>query len=123
MREAAAQAAAGAPVAGVLLEAPFTSIAEVAQHHYWYVPARLLLRDRFDSLSRIAAIGAPLLILHGRLDAVVPYAMAERLSAAARPPKRLITIDSGHHADLFDFPEAAAGAAAFLADPPAPTAG
>ncbi len=113
-RLAAEQAARGAPVAGLVLEAPFTSIAEAAQQHYWYVPARWLVRDRFDSLARIAAAGAPLLILHGRLDAVVPYAMAGRLLAAAREPKRLFTLEQGRHADLYEQPGTAETVRAFL---------
>lgn len=117
VRLAAATAAERRPVAGVVLEAPFTSIAAAAQHHYPYVPARWLVRDRFDSLGRIGGIAAPLLILHGRRDAVVPYAMGERLLAAARPPKRLLSLDAGAHADLHDFPEVPAAVRRFLADP------
>ncbi|SMF20500.1 hypothetical protein SAMN06265365_104275 [Tistlia consotensis] len=113
-RLAAERAAGGRAVAGVVLEAPFTSIAAVAQRRHWYVPALWLVRDRFDSLSRIGRQGAPLLILHGRRDRVVPYAMAERLLAAARPPKRLVTLDQGHHSDLYDFPEVPAAVAGFL---------
>lgn len=116
---AAAEAAAGRPVAGVALEAPFTSVAATAQHHYWYVPALWLVRDRFDSLARIDRLGAPLLILHGRLDGVVPYAMGERLLAAAQAPKRLHAVERGQHADLHDFPEAAALVTRFLARPEA----
>jgi fermentation-respiration switch protein FrsA (DUF1100 family) len=116
---AAAEAAAGRPVAGVALEAPFTSIAAAAQHHYWYVPALWLMRDRFDSLARIDGIGAPLLIVHGRLDRVVPYAMGERLLAAARPPKRLLAVERGQHADLYEFPEVTALVSRFLARPEA----
>ncbi|MEX0758315.1 MAG: alpha/beta hydrolase, partial [Tistlia sp.] len=114
---AASEAAAGSPVAGVALEAPFTSIAETAQQHYWYVPARWLVRDRFHSLARIGRLEAPLLIVHGRLDRVVPYEMSERLLDAARPPKRLLGIEQGQHVDLLDFPEAAASMTRFLADP------
>lgn len=117
VRLAEAAATAGRPVAGVVLEAPFTSIAAAAQHHYWYVPARWLVRDRFDSLGRIARVGAPLLILHGRRDAVVPYAMAERLAAAAREPKRLLGIDEGGHADLHDFPGVPGAMRRFLEHP------
>lgn len=113
-RLAAERAAAGRPVAGVVLEAPYTSIPEAAQRRYWYVPARWLMFDRFDSLARIERLEAPLLVLHGRRDAVVPYAMAERLLAAARSPKRLVTVDQGRHSDLYDFPEVPAAVAGFL---------
>ena len=55
-------------VGAVVLEAPYGSMAELAQYHYWYAAARWLIRDRFDSMARIGAIGAPLLVVHGRLD-------------------------------------------------------
>lgn len=114
-RLAAEQARAGRPAAGLVLEAPFTSVARAAQHHYWYVPARLLVRDRFDSLAHIAAVGAPLLILHGQGDTVVPHAMGRRLLEAAAEPKRLLSVAQGGHADLFEFPEVPRALAAFLA--------
>ena len=74
-------------VAGVVLESPYTSIPSVAAHHYWYLPAAWLVRDRFDSLSKIGGIGAPLLVLHGERDRVVPVEFGRELFAAAREPK------------------------------------
>src|SRR3546814_1371766 len=52
------------PPSALVLEAPPSSIADVAQAHSWYLPVRLLIRDPWDSLARIAAVGAPVLILH-----------------------------------------------------------
>ena len=74
-------------VGGVVLESPYTSIPAVAAHHYWYLPAAWLVRDRFDSLSKIGEIGAPLLVLHGERDRVVPVEFGRELFAAAREPK------------------------------------
>ena len=88
VRLAAESAARGSPVAGVILESPFTSIAEVAQHHYPYVPARYLVKDRFDAASRIAAIRAPLFVMHGERDRVVPFRFGRALYDAAAEPKR-----------------------------------
>ena len=76
--------AAQRPVAGVILEAPFTSVAAAAQHHYAFLPAVALVRDRFDSLSRIGRIGAPLLVMHGERDMIVPVRHG-RSSAGGRP--------------------------------------
>ncbi|MEE8279172.1 MAG: alpha/beta hydrolase, partial [Alphaproteobacteria bacterium] len=76
------------PVGGVVLEAPFTSVADVAASQFFFVPARYLVRDRFDSLSKIDAIGAPLLILHGERDRTIPVRYGRRLFAAARQPKK-----------------------------------
>jgi fermentation-respiration switch protein FrsA (DUF1100 family) len=87
-------------VAAVILSAPFTSIADRAQELYPFAPARLLVKDRFDNLSRIAEIGAPLFIVHGERDRVVPVEHGRRLFAAAREPKRSAFIPEADHNDL-----------------------
>jgi fermentation-respiration switch protein FrsA (DUF1100 family) len=73
-------------VGAVVLESPFTSLLDLAKRHYPLLPSGLLLRDRFDSLSRIAAVRAPMLILQGARDTLVPPAMGRRLAAAATAP-------------------------------------
>lgn len=87
----------------VVLEAPYSSIADVAASIYWYVPVRLLLKDHFDSTAVIKDIGAPLLIVHGRQDRVIPVRFAERLFDAAVEPKRLVLVDEAHHTNLYDY--------------------
>lgn len=89
-------------VAGIVLEAPFTSVADRAQEIYWWTPARWLVRDRFDNLSRIASLGAPLLIAHGEQDLVTPAAHGRRLFAAAAEPKTAFFAPQAGHADLPD---------------------
>jgi fermentation-respiration switch protein FrsA (DUF1100 family) len=84
-------------LAGVILDAPYTSIVDVARTSYWWVPVSLLLEDQFRSLDRIARIGAPLLVLHGDRDAIVPFALGEQLYAAAPNPKRFVRIANGSH--------------------------
>ena len=79
--------AAARDIAALVLEAPFTSVAAAAQRHYPFVPAICLVRDRFDSLSRISQITSPLLILHGERDRVVPVRHGRALLAAATAPK------------------------------------
>jgi fermentation-respiration switch protein FrsA (DUF1100 family) len=86
-----------------VLEAPYTSIGDVAQTHYWYVPVRWLLLDRFNSLARIAKLKVPLLVLHGDADAVIPVRFGRTLFEAARHPKEAHFIPGGGHADLYDF--------------------
>ena len=88
------------PVAGVILDAPFTSIPDVGAAAYPYLPVRLLMSERYDSASRIAAIDAPLLILHGVRDGVVPFAMGKKLFELAREPKRMVEFAGGNHVDL-----------------------
>jgi len=79
--------AATRKVGAMVLEAPFTSVAAAAQHQYRFVPAFYLVHDRFDSLSRIRQVAAPLLILHGERDRVVPVRHGRALLAAATAPK------------------------------------
>jgi len=90
-------------VGAVVLEAPYTSIGDVAQTHYWYVPAKWLLRDRYDSLGRIGQLKVPLLILHGESDALIPVKFGRKLFEAAHQPKEAHFVPGGGHADLYDF--------------------
>jgi hypothetical protein len=92
--------AADKPVGRVILEAPFTSAAAIGAEHYWYMPVRLLMKDQFRSDRRIAKVTAPLLILHGVHDQVVPYAMGERLFELANKPKHIVRFLDGGHEDL-----------------------
>lgn len=92
--------AAQKPVGRVILEAPFTSAAAVASIHYWYMPVRLLMKDQFHSDERIGKVTAPLLILHGVRDQVVPYSMGERLFQLANNPKHIVRFLDGGHEDL-----------------------
>jgi fermentation-respiration switch protein FrsA (DUF1100 family) len=103
------------PAAAVILESPYTSIADVAAAIYWFLPVRLLLKDGFYSDRAIAGIAAPLLILHGARDAVVPIAFSERLFALAAEPKRFVRFPEAGHADL-DRHGAMPAVRAFLAD-------
>jgi hypothetical protein len=90
-------------VAAVVLEAPFTSVGAAAQLHYPFVPAALMVRDRFDSRSRIGRVRAPLLILHGERDRVVPVRMGRALLAAARAPKEGWFAPGAGHENLARF--------------------
>src|SRR5690242_11648925 len=53
------------PVAGVILDAPYTSTADIAQIAYWFVPVALLMHDQFRSIDIVKDVNAPLLMLHG----------------------------------------------------------
>jgi uncharacterized protein len=83
--------------AGLVLDSPFTSMSDAGAHHFPWLPVRVLLTDRYDSLSRIAALHLPLLILHGEADATVPVAMGRALYAAANQPKRIATFPGAQH--------------------------
>ena len=106
------------PVGRLILEAPFTSAAEVAQLSYPLIPVSLLMKDQFRSDARIGAITVPTLVLHGELDRVVPIALGERLYAAIRAPKRFVRFPNGEHEGL-DAHGAIAAVRDFLAAAPA----
>ena len=92
--------AAEKPVGRVILEAPFTSAAAVAASTYWYMPVRLLMKDQFRSDELIGKITAPVLILHGVLDQIVPFAMGERMFDLTKARKHIVRFLDGHHSDL-----------------------
>jgi uncharacterized protein len=88
------------PVGRVILEAPFTSTAAIAAVRYWYVPISLLMKDQYRSDERIKKVTAPVLILHGMRDELIPYAMGERLFELTKAPKHIVRFLDGHHEDL-----------------------
>jgi fermentation-respiration switch protein FrsA (DUF1100 family) len=94
--------AAERQVGGLILDAPFTSAADVGAAAYPYVPVRWFMKDSFRSNERIARVKVPLLVLHGERDEVVPIAYGERLCDLANEPKRMVRIPLGGHVDLDD---------------------
>lgn len=94
--------AAEAELAGIVLESPFSSVAEVAQHHFWYLPARWLVVDEFDSVSRIVGVAEPLLLIHGEEDTLIPAAFARELLDAAPGPKEAHFLSGAGHNDLYE---------------------
>jgi uncharacterized protein len=99
----AVQLAAAVPVAGVILDAPYTSIVEVGAKAYPILPLSWLMVDRYESDRRIASINAPILILHGARDEVIPPDMGQRMYALAREPKRIVVFPEGRHVDLDNY--------------------
>jgi fermentation-respiration switch protein FrsA (DUF1100 family) len=95
--------AADHPVGKLVLEAPYTSIADVAASAFWFAPVRLLMRDQFRSDERIARVKAPLLMMHGALDPTIPVTFGERLFALANEPKRFVRLARGGQNDLDNF--------------------
>jgi fermentation-respiration switch protein FrsA (DUF1100 family) len=91
------------PVRAIILEAPFTSLIEVGKHLYPFLPVEQLAWDRFDSLSRIGEVRAPLLIIHGERDQLVPSRMGRTLLAAAREPKSIVFLPVAGHNDVYRY--------------------
>lgn len=87
------------PPAALILRSPFASMADIGSVHYPFLPVRRLLRDRFDSIDRIALVRAPLLVVAGDRDRIVPPDHTQRLFAAAASPKTSITIRDADHND------------------------
>jgi fermentation-respiration switch protein FrsA (DUF1100 family) len=95
--------AAENPIGKLILEAPYTSIADIAASRFRFVPVRWLIRDPFHSDQRIARVRAPLLIMHGGRDGAIPIAFGERLFALAHQPKQFVRFPEGGHNDLGSF--------------------
>lgn len=92
--------AAEAPLEAVILEAPYLSTAAVAQQLYPYIPVGLVMHDQFHSDQVIGKVKAPLLILHGQRDGVIPFSQGEALFGLANPPKRFVRFPEGNHENL-----------------------
>jgi|SRR3954453_2624426 fermentation-respiration switch protein FrsA (DUF1100 family) len=92
--------AASQRIGRLILEAPFTSAVDLGAQVYWFLPVRLLMKDPFRSDQRIGQVTAPLLVLHGERDRVVPIALGERLFALANEPKRFVRFPAGTHVGL-----------------------
>jgi fermentation-respiration switch protein FrsA (DUF1100 family) len=86
--------------AGLIVESAFTSVPDMAAHHYRIVPG-VLIRTRMDSLSKIAMVRAPKLHIHSRSDEIAPFALGHRLFEAAPGPKRLFELEGAGHNETY----------------------
>ena len=92
--------AADQPVGKLVLEAPYTSMTDVAASLFPIVPVRWLIRDAFRSDRRMASVTAPLLIMHGARDLTIPMRFGQRLFELAPAPKQFVQFPEGGHNDL-----------------------
>lgn len=106
--------AAGRPVGRLILQAPYTSTADVARLAYPFVPIGLLMKDQFRADLKAGDVTVPTMVLHGTADTVIPIAFGERLYAAFRTPKRFVRVAGAGHEDL-DAYDVLAEVRAFLA--------
>ena len=96
----AVQMATERPPGLLVLQAPYTSVeTRAAELCPFVIGVRHLVRDKYDSLSKIASVEAPLLILHGAKDAIIPLRHGETLFAAANQPKTMVVYGEAHHYD------------------------
>jgi hypothetical protein len=92
--------AADNPVGCLVLEAPFTSAVDVGAQHYWFVPVRLLMKDQFRSDLCAGKVTAPVLVVHGEDDLIVPMSFGKSLYGLIRAPKRFVSVAGAGHNDL-----------------------
>ncbi len=95
----AVQVAAEKDVRGVILDAPYTSIVEVAKIHFPYLPARIFMWDRYQTMKFINRVTAPVLVIHGEADMVIPVAMGKAVAEAAGGPSEIKTFPHAGHSD------------------------
>jgi uncharacterized protein len=95
------------PPRALVLRSPFTSLADVGQFHYPFLPVRALLRDHFSVVDHVARYEGPLLVVAGEADAIVPSAQSRRVVQAAAGLSRFVLIPDADHNDraLLDGPQ------------------
>lgn len=89
--------------AALVLEAPYSSVVDIASGRFPLLPVGPLIADRFDSAAKIGRVAAPLLIVHGERDRTIPVRLARKLFKRAREPKEGVFIPEADHADLPEF--------------------
>jgi fermentation-respiration switch protein FrsA (DUF1100 family) len=89
-------------LAGIILESPFTSMVELAQKYYPVLPVKFLLKDKYETIKKLPNINSPLLVLHGKLDNIVPFSMGKKLFEKANEPKFKYFVDNDDHMVRYD---------------------
>ena len=89
--------------ASIVLEAPFTSVADIARQRYRIFPTKFLVKDNFNNLEKINKLKSPLLIISGKKDEVVPHIHSQILFEKAKVIKESVFIDEAMHNNLYDF--------------------
>ena len=87
---------------GVILESPFTSMANMGKKYYPFLPVKFLLKDKFESYKKINKIRIPVFIIHGKVDKIVPYAMGKKMYQLANQPKYFHSQEYGDHMVEYD---------------------
>lgn len=88
-------------IRALVLEAPYSSLVDIARARFFFIPVDLLMRDRYTSAKRISGVTAPVLFLHGQRDMVVPPRYGQRLYDAANQPKTMRLFPDAGHNDLY----------------------
>jgi pimeloyl-ACP methyl ester carboxylesterase len=81
----------------LILIKPFSSIPDMAQARFPWLPARYFVRHKFDNVAKIRDSHRPVFVVHGTTDTIIPYRLGQRVYDAANEPKELVTIDGHDH--------------------------
>lgn len=92
----AAQTALEQPPRALILVAPYASIAHVAAARFWWLPANLLVSERFDTAAKIGRIACPILLIHGATDTTIPPENSAALKALRPDVDRVLFPGVGH---------------------------
>ncbi|MEI6634708.1 MAG: alpha/beta hydrolase [Chlamydiota bacterium] len=84
-------------VSALIVESAFTSTADIGREVLPFLPVRLLVTQKFDSIGKIGSITVPKLFIHGRDDEIIPFSHGKRLFEAAAEPKRFVPLAGGHN--------------------------
>ena len=85
------------PVKALIFDGAFSSVADVAQSLYFFIPVRWFLKDSWDSNKRIHKVKAPLLFIHAKKDSIIPFHLGQKLFASANKPKKYLWLDNSDH--------------------------
>jgi len=88
--------------AGLILESPFTSMVDMGKKYYPFLPVSFLLKDKYESHKKINKISVPILVIHGKVDKIVPYAMGKKMYELANQPKFFYSQEYGDHMVDYD---------------------
>ena len=88
---------------GMILESPFTSMESLAKQYYPYLPVKILLKDKFNSIEKLNMSKAPLLVMHGKKDKIVPFSMGKKMYSEYKSQKYSYFEENDDH--MMDFNE------------------
>lgn len=96
----AVELARGKKIRALVLQAPFTSTVNIAAKHYWWLPVRILMKDRFESINKVGDIHVPVLVLGAQNDTVTTLIEAKKLYDAFAHPKKMVVFEGIGHNDF-----------------------
>ena len=84
------------------MESPFTSMIDAGKDKYPFLPVKLLLKDKYESNKKIKNIKSPILIMHGKVDNIVPFYMGQKMYELANEPKSFYFSEYDDHMMNYD---------------------